>query len=143
MASTGAPVAQLSTRTIGPVMPVGKMESPRFPPRLNLMGIAWPELAELTVGRLSTGCRNPVNGHTTANDLDTGVAGAYVELPAWLAVTVHVPMFTRVTVLPDTVHTVDGDAAYETGRPDDAVAPGLNVVPMFFWVGCVNVMAWA
>ena len=35
------------------------------PERLNLTGIAWPELTVLNVGSLSTGAKKPANGYET------------------------------------------------------------------------------
>lgn len=58
----------------------------------------------------------------TAKLCDTSVAAVNSVLPAWLAVMVHVPVLTTVTVVPDTVHTPVVVDAYETARLDDAVA---------------------
>src|SRR5579871_2170751 len=53
-------------------------------------------------------------------------AGAYVPLPACVAVMVQVPAITGVTVFPETVHT-DGIADVRTtGSPADDVAPRVN-----------------
>src|SRR6185295_17121833 len=63
-----------------PGLPAARMPRPRSPPRLNLTGMALPALATLTVGRLSTGERKPVNGHVAANgSAGLLLAGAYVE----------------------------------------------------------------
>ena len=52
------------------------MLSPRLPPRPNLTGIACPAFALFHAGRLSTGWRNPVNGHVFVT-LAVAVTGPY------------------------------------------------------------------
>jgi hypothetical protein len=49
-----------------------------------------------------------------------------VELPPWLAVMVVFPTPTIVTVLPETVATLELELVYETVRPEVAVAPRAN-----------------
>ena len=58
----------------------------------------------------------------TEMDFVTDDAAAYVSLPSWLAVTVHVPGATSVSVDSATVHTVAVDEDMDTGRPLVAVA---------------------
>jgi hypothetical protein len=53
-------------------------------------------------------------------------SGAQVEFPAWLAVTVQVPVPTIVRMVPDTVHTTGVEELNVTGRPELAVAPIVN-----------------
>lgn len=48
--------------------------------------------------------------------------------PACVAVSVHVPGPTRVTVVPLTVHTLGVLDVYVTGKPDDAVAATAKLV---------------
>jgi hypothetical protein len=75
----------------------------------------------------------------------TFVAALYSLFPAWLAVMVHVPALSNVTMLPLTVHTVVVVDANDTGSPDDAVAVNVNVD----WVkatvrgSAAKVMVWA
>ena len=48
----------------------------------------------------------------------TSGAGLYVPSPDWLAVMVHVPTLTIVSVVPDTVHTSEVVLANATVSPD-------------------------
>src|SRR5689334_15471678 len=57
IASTGAVELQATKADAG--KPLRKMCRPLFPPRLNFTGITLPALATLSVGRLSTGWKNP------------------------------------------------------------------------------------
>jgi len=50
----------------------------------------------------------------------TGVAAEKSALPACVAVIVHVPSETKVTVVPDTVQTLGVLDEYDTVKPDDA-----------------------
>jgi hypothetical protein len=50
----------------------------------------------------------------------TGVAAEKSALPACVAVIVHVPSETKVTVVPDTVQTLAVLEEYDTVKPDDA-----------------------
>jgi len=56
----------------------------------------------------------------------TGVAGAYVELPDWLALTEQVPAAIAVTIPAEKVHTAVVVEVYVTGNPDEAVALKVN-----------------
>jgi hypothetical protein len=56
----------------------------------------------------------------------TGVAGAKLALPAWLAVIEQDPPPTIVTVVPETVQTEGVVEAKLTARPELAVAPTVN-----------------
>lgn len=61
--SPGGPLCQAIGREVGAD---GRIPSPRSPPRLNLIGTAWPALTGLTSsGGLARGALNPVNGYTT------------------------------------------------------------------------------
>ena len=60
----------------------------------------------------------------------TEAAAAKVAFPGWLAVTVHVPEATAVSVSPLTVQTVDGLAVKLTGSPEDAVALSVVLEPV-------------
>ena len=70
----------------------------------------------------------------------------YVALPAWLALTVHVPVLRSVIVAPfapPAVHTNGVVDEKLTGRPDDAVALTVNGGCAIVWLARVpNVMAW-
>jgi hypothetical protein len=48
----------------------------------------------------------------------TGVAAEKLALPVCVAVIVHVPSETKVTVVPDTVQTPKVLEAYDTVKPD-------------------------
>src|SRR5580765_6167022 len=61
--STGACVSQAIRSEDGE--PAAKIDSPRLPPRLNLTGIACPELTAFTNGRLEMGWKKPLNGYST------------------------------------------------------------------------------
>ena len=64
-----------------------------------------------------------INGAAaTVNELVTGAAAATPALPLWLAVMLHVPAATSVTVLPLTVQTPAVFDAKLTARPEVAVA---------------------
>ena len=80
----------------------------------------------------------------TKNVCVTGVAGAYVELPAWLAVIEHVPSVSSVTVAPDTVQTVKLLEAKVTANPELAVAVKANgAAPKVCPLGFPKVIVWA
>jgi sRNA-binding protein len=67
-----------------------------------------------------------------------------MALPAWAAVTVQIPAETRVTVVPLTLHTVDGAAVKVTARPEDAVA--LSVTgdwARVFLANAAKLIVWA
>jgi hypothetical protein len=51
----------------------------------------------------------------------TGAATAYTAFPFWVAVIEQVPVLTRVTVVPDTVHTALVFDVKLTGSPEVAV----------------------
>ena len=71
----------------------------------------------------------------------TGVAGAYVKFPAWLAVIEHVPSVNSVTVAPDTVQTVRLLEANVTANPELTVAVKTNgAAPKVCPLGFVNVI---
>jgi hypothetical protein len=73
--------------------------------------------------------------------LDTEGAAAYVPLPAWLAVTLHVPVDTSVSVLPLTVHTDGVVEAKPTAKPEVAVAVRVTEPAVSNWLpGEVKVM---
>ena len=73
----------------------------------------------------------------------TGMAAAYVALPAWVAWTVHVPTATRVTVVPERLHTPVVCELNDTVRPDVAVALTLNAdVPKDLFDRAPKVMVW-
>ena len=61
----------------------------------------------------------------------TGMAGAYVVLPVWLAAMEHVPTATRVMVVPETVQTGLLLEANVTDRPEVAVAASAGGVVTF------------
>jgi hypothetical protein len=74
----------------------------------------------------------------------TGVAGAYLALPAWLACSVQRPTASSVTVFPETVQTGVVPDANLTGRPDVAVAVTENGAVPNGWFGKdANVIVWA
>lgn len=56
----------------------------------------------------------------------TGEAGKKLALPGWLAVIWHVPAARIVIKLPFVEQTDRVETVYVTGRPEVAVAPGLN-----------------
>ena len=56
----------------------------------------------------------------------TGVAGANALSPSWEAVNAHVPVFTRLTVAPETVHTVGVFDTIVAGRPEVAATSPLT-----------------
>lgn len=58
----------------------------------------------------------------TVRVCETGVAAAYVVLPAWLAVTTQDPAPAMARDEPDREHTVDGLALKLTGSPELADA---------------------
>jgi hypothetical protein len=75
---------------------------------------------------MSAGCANVIacvsGTAVTWKDFETGVAAAYVALPACEAVTVHVPVATSVTLVPETVQTAVVELAKPTASPLDALA---------------------
>ena len=87
-------------------------------------------VAESTTGpwstRVSAGCANVIvcacGAAVTWNVFVTGVAAAYVALPACDAVIEHVPALTSVTDEPETVQTEALFDANDTDSPLDAVA---------------------
>ena len=60
----------------------------------------------------------------------TAVAAAYLESPACIAETVHVPAATSVRVLPETAHAAVVALVKLTANPDDALA--VNVIGATF-----------
>src|SRR5271154_400988 len=73
----------------------------------------------------------------------TGVAAAYVALPACVAWMVHVPAAASVTVSPATVQTADVVEAKLTERPEDAVALSVNgAVPSPSLESAPKLMVW-
>src|SRR6185437_1699827 len=79
----------------------------------------------------------------TVNDCCT-CAEAYVRLPNWLALTMHVPAPTTTTLAPLMVHTaaLDGSAEKTTGSPELAVAhTTYGGSPRFADEGAVEVKA--
>jgi biotin transporter BioY len=74
---------------------------------------------------------------------DTDAAAAYVELPAWLAMTVQVPALTAVKVVPLTVHTLVVLLVKVTARPELAVPASVAVLPTVGAVGALKVMVCA
>jgi hypothetical protein len=77
----------------------------------------------------------------TVKDRATGVAGARVASPAWLAVTEQVPAPTSVAAVPLTVHTPSVVDANDTGRPDEAVAvSATGPAPKVWFAGVAKVM---
>lgn len=76
------------------------------------------------------------------NDCDTLDAALNVALPDWLAVSVHVPTATGVTVNPETVHTPVVLLTSETVRPDEAVGDTLNAGRYWRVPGLLNEMVW-
>ena len=74
----------------------------------------------------------------TANVTDTGAAAAYTPLPAWLAVMVHEPAATSVSVLPLTVQILVVVDVKLTARPDEALAVKAAAAVS----GGVALMAW-
>ena len=73
----------------------------------------------------------------------TGVAGAYVALPSWEAVTEQVPAPVAVSVVPEIEQTGGGPTAYVTARPESAVAASVVVAPSERVAGSVKAIAWA
>jgi hypothetical protein len=77
----------------------------------------------------------------TVKDRETGVAGARVASPAWLAVIEQVPAPTSVAAVPLTVHTPSVVDANDTGRPDEAVAvSATGPAPKVWFAGVAKVM---
>ena len=73
----------------------------------------------------------------------TGVAALKFVLPAWFAVTEHVPAPTSVTSEPAFVQTVDGADANETGRPELACATTVNGETPSIWLEIEsNAIVW-
>ena len=71
----------------------------------------------------------------------TSGAAAYLELPAWLASIVQVPVATSVTVVPETVQTEAVAEEKLTGSPEVAVAVSAGTaVPMVCVPGLGKVM---
>jgi len=64
----------------------------------------------------------------TVNERATCGAAVKLAFPPWLASTVHVPAATMVTVLPETVQTLDVLVLKATARPELAVADTVNGV---------------
>jgi hypothetical protein len=56
----------------------------------------------------------------------TGEAGKKLAFPGWLAVSWQVPALRIVIKLPFVEQTDEVETVYVTGRPEVAVAPGLN-----------------
>src|SRR4051812_30151213 len=77
-----------------------------------------------------------------ANDRETGGAGLYVRLPAWVAVTVHDPAPVIVTVPLATEHwpvaeNTTGSAELETARTSNGASPYVRSV------NASNAIAWS
>ena len=70
----------------------------------------------------------------TVNERTTGVAGAKVPLPAWLAVRLHVPPATSVSVVPLTVHTDEVVDAIVTARPELELADSAGGAVPIVWL---------
>jgi hypothetical protein len=68
----------------------------------------------------------PVVVADTMNVWVTGIAAAYTEFPAWLAVIEQTPTAMMVTMLPDTVHTPAVVEAKLTAMPELDVASIVN-----------------
>ena len=71
---------------------------------------------------------------------ETGVAAAYVLLPACVAWIVHVPEAMNVAVVPLTVHTLVVCEAKLTARPELAVAESVSGVPTVCVPGLLKVI---
>src|ERR1039457_4611265 len=59
---------------------------------------------------------------TTSNDCCSCRAGANSPFPAWFASIVHVPAPTKLTVVPETVHTEGVPEEKDNARPEAAAA---------------------
>ena len=80
----------------------------------------------------------------TVNEFDIGVAAENTPLPPWVAVTVHVPTATSVSVVPLTVQTLCVAELKLTTKPELALAArGAGAVPRVWLPGGVNVMVCA
>ena len=78
------------------------------------------------------------------NEFVTGVAAANPALPAWLAVILHVPAATSVTVLPLTVQMLAVFDVKLTARPELALATSAGAaVPRVWLPGAAKLMACA
>ena len=78
------------------------------------------------------------------NDLDTGSAARYTLSPLCVAVTVHVPMSTTESVVPETLHVSGVSEAKATVSPDEddadnVVGAARTVLP----ASATNVTVWA
>ncbi len=79
----------------------------------------------------------------TVNVCVTGVAGAYVELPAWLALMEQVPSPESVTVTPETLQTAVLMEPNATGNPELALALKLKgAAPRISVASVPKVMVW-
>ena len=66
-----------------------------------------------------------------------------MELPAWLAVSVQVPVARRLTVKPVTEHTEPVLEAIETVRPESAELDAVKLPRLSaFDPGSANVIVW-
>ena len=78
------------------------------------------------------------------NPCDTGVAAAKVALPGCVALIEQVPVATKVTVFPATVHVVGVFEEKATGSPEDAVAETVKGGADRTWLGSgPKVIVWA
>lgn len=86
--------------------PGAKMSNPKSPPRLNFTGMPFPALTMFTMGKLSTGWKNPVKFSTTVT------VTVHVAEPAEFSaviVTVCAPVSSGVPA--------DGDCVTTTEHP--------------------------
>ena len=79
---------------------------------------------------------------TTVKLCETGVAAAYVPLPACEACIVQVPAATNVALVPLTVQMPVVCEAKLTANPELAVAASVNGVPTVCAPGLANVIVW-
>jgi len=112
---------------------------------------ASPELAEATsVSGVPTVCAPglakvmvcAIGAAFTVKLCVTGVAAAYVLLPACVAWIVHVPAATKLAVVLLTVHTLVVVEAKPTVSPELAEATSVSGVPTVCAPGLLKVMVW-
>jgi hypothetical protein len=122
---TGVTVAPETVQT--PAL-VGSAEKTAARPELAIADtvyVAPPTVADEGAVEVNVmDCTLGADGWPTPNDCCTRAAAAYVPLPAWSALTVHVPVPTKETDEPDTVHTpaLEESAEKTTASPDVALA---------------------
>ena len=78
----------------------------------------------------------------TENDWETAGAAFHVVLPLWLAVIVHVPTATRLTVVPLSVQILGVLVENVTARPEVAVAETAKDVLTVRAPGLLNEIVW-